>query len=513
MTVTRYIGVSLSLAVTLCLGAAAAEPNAGASAGSGDGANVVPPAAAKTPGQATAAVADSDEKPLRECPAWDDFVKLAGDTAASRRLFADMLKDAPEVLASVGRGPKEAGHLLEERVPIWFEQARRKPHSVTLPGNLAVVLVAGRKDVRQEYASPSLDGKIADLLLVGPTEWDRNSPRLPWEHPDERLTAAKRVLSRWASAESGPRWIIARMAVSRWFALDDAKTPLLLQLARNRDTTMWEGCRELAYAEAIVVAGSMGEKDLRSSLAQYLEDAGPLDVPRRLGFYPQRRDLALAAIVQLSGQKPEDYHFGPARRMRVMYANGPLSYRVFEHVQDRNEGFALCIKNFKSLGLGAPPRYTPETPPIFCFAESSTFVPSPAEQGIPPALAKRPDGDVTLQIQGNTARLVNVATGKPIGQPLSAGSWFEDKDPEFKFTCFSFSHNGKYVVTGSSFHLPSESRFNLPTSVGHLEVWDSATGKRVEDNPLPTGRVRSVNFSGDDRSIYYDAERFHRENS
>lgn len=69
MTVTRYIGVSLSLAVTLCLGAAAAEPNAGASAGSGDGANVVPPAAAKTPGQATAAVADSDEKPLRECPA------------------------------------------------------------------------------------------------------------------------------------------------------------------------------------------------------------------------------------------------------------------------------------------------------------------------------------------------------------------------------------------------------------------------------------------------------------
>ena len=49
MTVTRYIGVSLSLAVTLCLGAAAAEPNAGASAGSGDGANVVPPAAAFRP--------------------------------------------------------------------------------------------------------------------------------------------------------------------------------------------------------------------------------------------------------------------------------------------------------------------------------------------------------------------------------------------------------------------------------------------------------------------------------
>jgi WD40 repeat protein len=106
-----------------------------------------------------------------------------------------------------------------------------------------------------------------------------------------------------------------------------------------------------------------------------------------------------------------------------------------------------------------------------------------------------------------------VATGKPIGQTLSAGSWFEGKDPEFKFTCFSFSHNGKYVVTGSSFHMPSSSKFNAPISVGHLEVWDAATGERIEANPHLTGSVRSFNFSDDDQTIYYDAERFHRENS
>ncbi len=103
-----------------------------------------------------------------------------------------------------------------------------------------------------------------------------------------------------------------------------------------------------------------------------------------------------------------------------------------------------------------------------------------------------------------------MATGKRIGKELDAGKWNEGPNPEFTFTCCSFSPDSKCVVTGASFvkkYPPHED--TLDTNVGRVEVWDAATGELVEKNPHgPTGSIHAVGFNSDGKVIHYDAEKF-----
>ena len=103
--------------------------------------------------------------------------------------------------------------------------------------------------------------------------------------------------------------------------------------------------------------------------------------------------------------------------------------------------------------------------------------------------------------------MVEAATGRQIGKQLDARV---GADPSFAlaFTCYSFSPDGKYVVTGSSFikkYPPRED--TRDTNVGRIEVWDAATGELVERKFRgATGSVHAVGFNNDGTIIYYDAE-------
>jgi hypothetical protein len=110
-----------------------------------------------------------------------------------------------------------------------------------------------------------------------------------------------------------------------------------------------------------------------------------------------------------------------------------------------------------------------------------------------------PSGKLRLELspERDMATLIDVATGHAIGEPLNARHW--------KYSCASFSADGKYVAIGLRLDLDRQNGTGA-THVGRLEVWDTATGKRVGGNYVRMGPVVSVSFGPDSRTITFADE-------
>ena len=165
-----------------------------------------------------------------------------------------------------------------------------------------------------------------------------------------------------------------------------------------------------------------GKKEYRSLLAKQLGSAYGLDYhyqpPCRRGVDPQLVHLTQPQLRPRPGRDRGTQRTA-ARKIRlhqgiVAGQRGPVY--LFQTLEERNQAFAMAIKNSRELGLEKPPKYTPEVPPRFLFVMGTN------RGDLRPSLTS-PDGKMRLELRGNKARVVNVATGKPIGKELDAGKW------------------------------------------------------------------------------------------
>lgn len=317
-----------------------------------------------------------------------------------------------------------------------------------------------------------------------------------WSQPDARLSAAKKLLTQWAIREADPKlgraWasIGARLMVTRYFCLEEAKTPLALEILRSPERVGHE-----ASEFACLHATKLGAKENRQLLEHLLDQTTEVFFMEKyqVNTPTQVRDLALAAIVQLSGEKPEDYGFTQMQAKATIFREAMPVY-LFSSPRDRDRAFERYAKNYKELGLRTPPR----------FSREFTFSRYPGS--ILANVHTTPNGKVRLDAHGNTARLIEVATGKPIGKEISAQK--PGESPQFTFACWSFSADGKHVVTGSRYYFAARSVDEKATNVGRIEVWDAATGELVQRYHKPVGSVLGVRFSDDDSmTVLFIAEK------
>jgi WD40 repeat protein len=104
------------------------------------------------------------------------------------------------------------------------------------------------------------------------------------------------------------------------------------------------------------------------------------------------------------------------------------------------------------------------------------------------ALQKSPDGKLSVEFQdyGRKVFLTDVATGKPLGQPLQRR--------DVKFHLWAFSHDGRLVVAGGQ-------DGQTGWQDGHICVWNVATRDLVAERFMGPEGVLGVSFSEDGQKI------------
>ncbi len=317
-----------------------------------------------------------------------------------------------------------------------------------------------------------------------------------------------------AAREGRPKDIIARLEAAMANGLEEAKLPIIIELLQRGEVIGADSIDQALIIEpstefAIVMLGRLGKKEHVGLLAPYLENPRKLRLQsvgqRYVNFTPQLRDLALAALLQLNGAELTQHVFHRRQGDAYFFRERPISFYLFDTVDERNQAFNYCVKDFKELGLADAPRFMPETSERFLLVAG----------GVPASLETSPNGKTRLSLQGNKARLIDVATGKQVGNVLNADKWNEGKKREFTFTCYSFSPDGKYVVTGSGLVEKFPGKDTRDTNIGRIQVWDAATGQPVQSYPkiltirgVKIGSVRAAGLSDDGKTIHFEAEKF-----
>jgi len=439
-------------------------------------------------------LADTEGRQEHDFPAWNRFQQIVRDRPSTRRLFAEMLRREREICGAIGNDPQELRSCVYTRLK----------DTDLPPATLAAVLFAAAdRDVK---LSADEERQI-EKLVRDASVFSRYSVGQPTEH----VPALKELLGAWLMKEGHPDAIVVRMNVARSEELYDVLMPLAWQLLRHpeRRELPSYGRGPEAIVLAVIVAHSHGGPEHRRQLAAYLERQQPLDgtwlqdlaspsTPGAAWFCPQLRDLALGAIVRLSGINPQQCSMKEVQ-VRHYYLPESQPAFLFPSTDHRNRGFAYCREHFRELGLEKPPQYEPEKSVRFALVAGSTSIPAP---GLPTSR----DGKLRLEMSGHTAFLVEVATGKVVGRQLVAGKYEANA---LVFKCAAFSNDGQFVVTGSEYFSPQRGK-KPEESVGEVEIWSATTGERVA-RPFLVGRVTMVHFDDDSCTIHYVADRLQRD--
>ncbi|MGE4000350.1 MAG: hypothetical protein AB7I48_09045, partial [Planctomycetaceae bacterium] len=267
----------------------------------------------------------------RLLPGWERFAECVGHDASARELFVAMYRSEPEIMRLTDRTSTELRSAVEERV---LQFRGSKPQSRTSrmsPATAAVLLFAA--------LDPNLDvnGTVHEIMIV--VFGQRAIQEALTEAGDSAL---RRLTSRWiADAQDVPP--SQRVAVAVLYGLETGVVPSLEMihspLRGNQIHNAVFSVAKLGGPQHLIDLAALLEDDavmserenntgtdlswqIRDTARQLAEFTAtwPADVPAANGssqphvtFSAQVRDVALAAMIHLIGQDPQDYGFTELR--------------------------------------------------------------------------------------------------------------------------------------------------------------------------------------------------------
>lgn len=242
---------------------------------------------------------------------WDRYRACAGASGPARRLFADMQRAERELLELVEHAPRQAGDLLDARCQQTENAAQGADAEHQPPLSLAtiaaIVFAAGEADVPVSgHAGNCIVGFSSQAALSQALNSKQMAPVM------------RGLLGTWVKREfdresvTGYRSLIMAMQ----YNLKEAIAPALADIEPPGGPPHLE-------QYAILAVGKLGGREHVPTLLPLLNDSRPVGVPDRTGRESdtQIRDVALAAMIHLTGQKLADYGFVHAKTNPLILFN------------------------------------------------------------------------------------------------------------------------------------------------------------------------------------------------
>jgi hypothetical protein len=242
---------------------------------------------------------------------WDDYRALVGTSAAARRLFADMQRSERELLEAVDRSPSHAGGLVDLRC----QQSEAATHGgdsdrqspLSLGTIAAIFFAASHPDVPISVPSGnSINGFGSQTAF---TQAMTTRPTAP---------IVRGLVGAWVSRAFEPDSITGarNLIMAMQYNLKEALIPALRAIGPPGGPPNLE-------QYAILAVGKLGSRQHVAALMPLLDDERPIAMPDRSGrdSDTQVRDVALAAMIHLTGQKLADYGFVHAKTNPLILFN------------------------------------------------------------------------------------------------------------------------------------------------------------------------------------------------
>jgi hypothetical protein len=279
--------------------------------------------------------ADIDGRQGLSLPGWEAYQKLAGTSAAARSLFVDMYRHEGTLLAGVFGGRKQvARDLLESRLMRQVQLqliSSDRTAAPPLASCAAIVFVATAPEA-------NMSDHMAVLIIENVIQ---RSPIVETLRPDSNQEAVRRLVIGWLlNCKSKNEGLLARrLTLISNAELADA---LPVALAVVSAEPPYQHVQSTYRAAAALIVGQLGKREDIERLEPLLENVSictspQMQVQGQPAGVVQVRDVALVAMLQLTGQRPADYGYVNARQQSKAYE---LVSLFRENNQQRAEAIA-----------------------------------------------------------------------------------------------------------------------------------------------------------------------------
>lgn len=261
-------------------------------------------------------VAAYDDNQRELLPSWNEFAARFGDGREARGLFAEMQRAEPELLAAHALGPNAGSEALDGRCRTLFDEiATRTSYrdTITSLGTLAGLMFVG-----------SAEGvTIAPQQAVYLNDWI-SSPLFHWQLRYGKFsTVLRRILAAWIYKDVTPQLTPQNLANAADYGLKAEGLAVATRLlSRDRRSSDVARLPTMCYYTLMTV-GTFGGAEHVPLVEPFLAD--PSDCGNAQVDDPPRQvplkvcDVALAVLLNLTGQDPQTYGAPLKRKMHVSF--------------------------------------------------------------------------------------------------------------------------------------------------------------------------------------------------
>ncbi len=277
-------------------------------------------------------LANKDASLILKLPSWERYKKIIGEDEAARNTFVEMHTTEGNLLAALDHDPKKFEDVFNMRVQqIQQSLYGRWGPGESIPMSQVIALLFVATDARAKV-------NINSFYMMTNLFYQQNI-----QQGFKANAGARKLLVQFFETRTDQNTMPQAIQIAMQLEMKEM-APTALKMATNKNATAW------TRGTALIAVGKLGTKDNMKDIEDLLKDTTNLGT---MQFNPgngqvirvttEMRDVALAAMILLSGQDIDSYDFPYLKAVKINKQY--LAYNYFGFSDDTQRQAA--IKKFK----------------------------------------------------------------------------------------------------------------------------------------------------------------------